>query len=342
MVEKKWTLTLTLLVLFLIYPLDRSMAQDPVFSQFYAAPLQLNPSFSGLSESPRFAAVYRNQWPLIEEPFRTYSTMHLSYDQFFEKIRSGFGLELLADDAGAGFVRSYKIAGMYSYRVELNREGHYMKGGIEIGFVGLSYGWDKFVFGDQIDPKFGYTTPGGLPILSNELRPNSERISYFDAGAGLLYHSPNWFIGLSTKHLNSPSLGILNVNNGAFTGLPVRWSLHSGGNVNLSKSKKYSTLSLQPAIAIIRQSEFFQVNAGSQLQFQTLFIGLWYRHARSNPDAIIGVLGIRKGGLKMAYSFDFTVSSLTLGQGGSHEISLLYSQSKPRKSSYVKCFEGFN
>ncbi|MBK9272199.1 MAG: PorP/SprF family type IX secretion system membrane protein [Saprospiraceae bacterium] len=342
MVVKKWILTAGMVLILIGLAMQTSSSQDPVFSQFYAAPLQLNPSFAGLSESPRFAAVYRNQWPLIEEPFRTYSTLHLSYDQYFDKIKSGFGFELLADNAGAGFIQSYKAAGYYSYRVELNRDGHYIKGGVEAGLVGLNYGWDKFVFGDQIDPKTGYVTPGGLPIASSEVRPADDRIAYLDVGAGLLYHSPNWFIGLSSKHLNGPSIGILNVNNSGFSGLPVRWSLHTGAQIPLSKQKNINVLSLQPALAIFNQAGFLQLNAGTQLQFNTVFVGMWYRHATQNPDALIGVLGLKKGNLKLAYSFDFTVSSLTLAQGGSHEFSLLFNKAKPPKKSYVNCFEAFN
>ncbi|MEL7422621.1 MAG: type IX secretion system membrane protein PorP/SprF, partial [Bacteroidota bacterium] len=38
-------------------------AQDPIFSQFYAAPLQLNPAFAGTTIAPRFTFNHRNQYP---------------------------------------------------------------------------------------------------------------------------------------------------------------------------------------------------------------------------------------------------------------------------------------
>jgi len=322
----------------------RLTGQDPVFSQFYAAPIHMNAAFAGLSDAPRVGVIYRNQWPLVQEAFRTYSTLNLSYDQHFDRIKSGFGFNFTADDAGGGFIRSYKAAAMYSYRVELNRKDHYIKGGLELGVVGMTYGWDKFIFGDQIDPKYGYTTPGGIPISSREGRPVDDRINYLDVGAGILFHSPVFFFGLSAKHINSPSIGILNVNNSGFEGLPVRWSVQTGGNVDLIRNKGRSVLSLQPGMALVRQSEFFQLNLGTQLQFSTVFAGLWYRQARNNPDALISVLGFRLGDYKIAYSFDLTVSSLTLGQGGSHEFSFLYHPfSGKRKSKDINnCFEAFN
>ena len=44
-------------------------AQDPQFSQYYAAPLYLNPAFTGSEMLPRIGANYRNQWPGIELDF---------------------------------------------------------------------------------------------------------------------------------------------------------------------------------------------------------------------------------------------------------------------------------
>ncbi|RME01149.1 MAG: type IX secretion system membrane protein PorP/SprF, partial [Bacteroidetes bacterium] len=38
-------------------------AQDPVFTQFNATPLAINPAFAGTTHAPRFAASYRNEWP---------------------------------------------------------------------------------------------------------------------------------------------------------------------------------------------------------------------------------------------------------------------------------------
>ena len=46
-----------------------AQAQDPEFSQYYAAPLYLNPAFAGTSVDHRFIANYRNQWPNISHAF---------------------------------------------------------------------------------------------------------------------------------------------------------------------------------------------------------------------------------------------------------------------------------
>ncbi|MBK9961248.1 MAG: type IX secretion system membrane protein PorP/SprF [Saprospiraceae bacterium] len=83
---------------------------------------------------------------------------------------------------------------------------------------------------------------------------------------------------------------------------------------------------------------------GTQYQFSTVFAGLWYRHARQNADAMIGVIGFRKDSWKLAYSFDYTLSKLGIGLGGSHEISILFNKmpEKRKKKNIQDCFEAFN
>jgi hypothetical protein len=45
-------------------------AQDPQYSQFYAAPLYLNPAFAGATGQNRIGINYRNQWPAIDANFQ--------------------------------------------------------------------------------------------------------------------------------------------------------------------------------------------------------------------------------------------------------------------------------
>ncbi|MEJ0030308.1 MAG: type IX secretion system membrane protein PorP/SprF [Bacteroidota bacterium] len=50
---------------------DLASAQDAQFSQFYAAPLYLNPAFAGSTNQGRVGMNYRNQWPGIDANFTT-------------------------------------------------------------------------------------------------------------------------------------------------------------------------------------------------------------------------------------------------------------------------------
>src|SRR5678815_5617643 len=69
-------------------------AQDPQFSQFYAAPLYLNPAFAGSTNQGRAGVNYRNQWPAIDANFTTLSAFA---DFYLEDYNSGVGAILTRD-----------------------------------------------------------------------------------------------------------------------------------------------------------------------------------------------------------------------------------------------------
>ena len=71
---KRSCLIIPALILFFIGR-PELQAQDIHFSQFYAAPLLINPANTGMSgEDIRIANIYRNQWSNIGVPYETFST----------------------------------------------------------------------------------------------------------------------------------------------------------------------------------------------------------------------------------------------------------------------------
>ena len=77
-------------------------AQDPVFSQFYASPMQTNPAFTGNTYNPFISLQYRNQWPAL----KAYVTYAATYDQTIPDLNIGVGLLLLSDNAGNGIFKT--------------------------------------------------------------------------------------------------------------------------------------------------------------------------------------------------------------------------------------------
>ena len=315
-----------------------TQAQDPIYSQYYAAPLQLNPAFAGNTYTPHIAINYRNQWPSLNQAYVSYS---VSYSQFFKDFNSGLGLMILADDAGQGLYKTNKISGVYAYRAEL-RDNLYMKLGIEGSLVRISLDWDRFLFPDQIG--FEFSNTGGLtPLPTEEVRPDNINRNYFDASAGLLIYSPQFYAGISFKHLNTPNESFLSINENLDTGLPMRLGLHAGYEFKVREGNKRRPSSfISPNVMFVKQGDFGQLNIGAYGNLGIIFGGVWYRQGFANPDAAIALLGVQKGGYKIGYSYDITVSRLTLGRsGGSHEISLIMNFDKPNQVDYNDCFSLF-
>src|SRR3954464_15671772 len=90
-------------------------AQDPEFAQYYAAPLYLNPAFTGTASDHRFIANHRNQWPNITNGFVTSA---LSYDYNLEHLNSGLGFMVMTDKAGTANLKSTVFNFQYAYKVK--------------------------------------------------------------------------------------------------------------------------------------------------------------------------------------------------------------------------------
>lgn len=314
-----------------------SKAQDPIFSQFYAAPLQLNPAFTGNTYSPNVSMIYRNQWPSLN----AYTTYSVSYDQFFESFNSGIGLMVTTDDAGQGLIKLTRVSGLYGYKVAVNRN-FAIKLGIEATYAQVRLNWDDLVFFDQIDRIYGYFDSAGNENVSEEIQPDNLKKSYLDVSAGLLAYSKKFYGGIAIKHLNTPDESFIPVNQNLNVGLPIRLTIHGGAELVLREGNKRRAGSfLSPNIMFIKQGDFGQLNIGTYANLGMIFGGVWYRHAFTNPDAGIFLVGVQKGNFKIGYSYDVTISRLAGETGGSHEVSIRMNFDKERGPDYTDCFKMF-
>lgn len=317
-------------------------AQDAIFSQFFAAPLQINPALAGNTYAPHLTANYRNQWTNVNniQAFRTYA---VSYSQFFRGFNSGLGLQLMADDTGEGLLKTNWAIGSYSYRVQVNRD-LFFKIGAEAAVFQSRLDWDRLIFFDQLDLINGPYDESGNLNPTEEIRPDDLNRLSFDLGAGFLAYSKVFYAGFSLKHLNTPNQSFLLVNDNLNTGLPMRLTLHGGAQFVLKKGNKgRPSTFISPNLMVISQGDFGQINGGTYAGFGAFYGGLWYRHAFSNADAAIFLVGVQKDFFKIGYSFDLPlVDNLGIGTtGGTHELSMIFNFEKPGRKDLNDCFQLF-
>jgi len=99
---------------------------------------------------------------------------------------------------------------------------------------------------------------------------------------------------------------------------------------------------LQPGVLFQLQQDAQQVNAGFNIDYFPVVAGIWYRHNIGNPDGVVFLFGIRQNRYKFGYSYDLTLSKLSDGSGGSHEVnlSILFGCNKKRnRPGAIKCPE---
>lgn len=305
----------------------QTFAQDPQLSQFYAAPLYLNPALTGNTVQDRIALNYRLQWPAIGPGYETYA---VSYDHHSRGSNSGIGGMVMHDRAGTFGLSFTQMALSYSYQARLNHR-RAIRGGLRMGYTMRTYDAGGMLFADQVIRDNAPTSIEPTMLQS---------VSYFDVSAGFMYYSEQFWAGFSTNHLNEPQQSFYMDGD---TKLPMRTSVHAGYRFPIDgRAFRHSGTSMTLAAHYKAQDKWDQFDLGGYINHDAITFGLWYRGlpglkaykpGYSNDDAVILMLGYETPyQLRMVYSYDVTVSKLTVKSGGAHEVSLIYEWPKRKKN----------
>lgn len=292
-------------------------AQDPQFSQFYAAPLYLGPSFAGTTKGTRINLNYRNQWPALGKSF---TTMAFSLDHYFHKFQSGLGVLFLRDRAGEGRL-GYTNAGLqYSFDIFVNKKWR-IRPGVHFIYTQRSINYSALVL------------PSGDFQGSSTQIPPQEKVLAFDFGSSAMAFSNIHWFGFSVDHLTRPNLSLFA--NESYK-LPIKYQVFGGTRLT-RKGRLIRTLdeTLNASFLFKSQDRKHQLDIGAFWFKEPLMVGLWLRALPfykigdelmiMSRDALILMSGYRVDNLSIGYSFDLTISNLLITKtAGSHEISIMY------------------
>lgn len=291
-------------------------AQDVVYSQFYANSLYLNPALAGSKLCQRLTLNYRNQWPNIKQGYVSYSA---TWDQQYDKLSGALGAIISSDVAGAGIYNKLSASGIYSYRLQASHN-FVLNAALQAGYIQYRLDWNQLQFGDQ--RKDIYT---GTLVATNEKLPPKLNIGNVDFSAGILAgYKESAYLGIAVNHLSRPYLTFYKSDTNR---LQLRWTIHSGILFDLDQGTMGIDLhnfSISPNIVYVRQGKFQQLNAGMYVNMYPLILGLWMRHNFGNPEGVIVQFGFQQKNYKIGYSFDYTVSRLTIKTAGAHEITIAF------------------
>ncbi|MBK8498722.1 MAG: type IX secretion system membrane protein PorP/SprF [Flavobacteriales bacterium] len=310
-------------------------AQDPQFSQFYAAAQYLNPALTGNTHQDRIAMNYRLQWPGVRPGYETYMA---AYDHRFSTSPAGIGGMVLRDKAGTSGLFSTTVGLSYSYEARINYR-RALRFGTRIGYTMRGVDPSGYLFADQV-------LRDNAPVT---IEPNLiERVNYLDLAGGMMYYSEHFWAGLSMNHLNRPNTSLMI---GGEARMQARTSVHAGYRFSIdgrhiSKSETRMTIASHYKM----QGKWDQLDLGWYIDHGQLTGGLWYRGlplvkayqpGYGNNDAVILMVGYQtESQLRFVYSYDITISKLTMKSAGAHEISLIYEwpkKAKNRKHKIVPC-----
>jgi type IX secretion system PorP/SprF family membrane protein len=311
-----------------------SMAQDPLFSQYYAAPMYLNPAFTGSSFNPRFTLNYRNQWPGLSANFVTTS---FTAETFVDKWNSGVGIQITGDNQFQD-LSTTTIGGMYSYNVVFTDKLSARFGlAASYNSRGINNTWDRFTFGDQLDAN---GNPNNSPTFDPVAGNNKPRFNFVDFTTGTVFYNDQFWAGVSVKHLNMPQYNFLK-DNSTPDRLPMMFSVHGGykfymanGYMDMGLANEVDReKSIAPSFVYERRGAYQHLDMGLYLTYAPLVLGAWYRglplfqedeSGKARQVAGIGMVGFRQDNITIGYSYDFNLLDKLSSSGGAHEISISY------------------
>lgn len=304
--------------------LSTAWGQDAQLTQFYAAAPHLNPAFAGGTLENRVAFHYRNQWPGLPGRFVSYGA---SYDVFIPKINSGIGVIFSSDEAGSGALGSSSFAFQYSYEVPINDQLSF-RPGLQLGWSSRGLlNWQDLVFGDQINRG---VTDGGAGASLEGLSNFQLVRNYFDVAAGGVLYGKKFWLGVSSRHLNTPSESLTDA---TISAVPIWLSAHGGIRIPVDGGPKGYDQDVLLAAGYRSQGQFDQMDFGISFDSPFLTYGISYRQilmktapdGAPNHDAVSVLIGLTEENFRVGYSYDITVSSLGWGiTDGAHELTLTY------------------
>ena len=331
---------LALLGMLLLF--SQGKAQDFQFSQFYAAPLYLNPALTGISQETRMGTVYRNQWPGLDYQFTAFTAYvdHYSFDQ-----KSGIGLSISSFSEEFLKLNTTEISGYYAYNLQLSEHAA-LQVGTQISYNQKRGTLENLLFGDQID----IFNQSHLPSSADAVG-GLEPFNYFSVGLGTVLTWDKLWIGVAGHHLNRPNLAFF-VRDGHTQHWP-KYSLQAGYTISLDKPEFWEEDSgkfVHFMANYKRQGPFQFVDAGVQVLLNQLVVGAGLRSMPIQSDlpkreSVIALFGLNlSNGLSMGYSYDYPISDVGSQTLGSHELSLRYQffygtpKSRGRRSRVLPCF----
>ena len=319
--------------------LSRVFGQDPVFSQFYAASLFVNPAFAADKQNTNFTinhktytnrelASYNLSQVTAVIPFKL---QFLSKDPNSEQS-SGCGFSFYREATGShGELTTMGFMGTLSHCVRLAKS-HFLSFGLQASFINRRQG-DNFNWGSQYVEDLGFDNSKDVLVIPNL----NKQFPTFNAGMVWFMNNSSMqsflqsfkfdaFAGISVTNLNRPNQSFYS---GEESRLPMNWKAHGGLKISINQQ-----VSVFPNVMWVRQNLNNQLNIGAYASLKpktvegkdnsyNAIVGIWYRAGES----IISSIGSQFQDFKFAISYDFVANRKFIYNNkgkGALEISLKY------------------
>ncbi|KAB1153504.1 type IX secretion system membrane protein PorP/SprF [Tenacibaculum aiptasiae] len=267
--------------------------QDPQYTQYMYNTMSVNPAYAGSRGHGVITAIGRTQWVGFDG---APETQNLSYDTPLGYSGLGLGVNLVNDKIGPSH-EIYLDANL-SYTVETSDLGN-LAFGLRLGGRWLNIDWTK---GRVQDAETFPPVNRFLPTI----------------GAGIYFHKPEWYIGLSVPNILRKEHYDADTAVGEVAVERMHFFLIAGYVFDINEDLKFKPAALLKGVSGAPLS----LDVSANLLFNEKFrVGLGWRWG----DSISGLLGFQvSDSMLIGYSYDLTTSNYNVVNSGTHEIMLRY------------------
>jgi type IX secretion system PorP/SprF family membrane protein len=268
-----------------------------------------NPAFAGKEGGFRFSALHRSQWL----NYTTNSgqsgapvTQLITAQGKLESKNIGYGLTVVNDQIGP------------TGNLEINLQGAYHR---KLKRATLSLGVSAGFFSTSIDY-------GELILVNPELNiPSSgkENQTNLNFGAGLLFDRGNYYVGLSSRHVNQPSFDF---GDGSYAN-----QLRNHSYLLLGyRFRPIGQLRIEPSF-LLKSVSFnnFSYDVSVIAMHQNKISGGLAFRGQEAVSILMGYSLLKDNSLNLGYSFDLVFGGLEAKAPTSHELLLRYTLSNVNK-----------
>lgn len=320
------------------------VGQDIHFSQFYNAPLNLNPGLNGIFGGDiRFVGNYRSQWQAVPVPYTTFSGSvenklyykRNQYDRYFTGAlminydRQG-SLELTSLQVGIPLGITLPVA-----------PNNFLSLGVTPAFGQRSFNTHEWSFDAQfVDCLYNPSAPtmeDGLLFSTN--------LQYFDLSTGLNYryyaknNRSRFDVGMAMHHINRPDHNFW-TNNQDDVRLAMRQAVYGVGLVQVS-----SNFDVLGQFVLQQQGGYREIlyGVGARMMlnlqpYKELAIQVSGQFRQRYTDAMVVNFEVFYRTWSVGFSYDMNLSDFNVATNsrGGPEVSLIYRLYKI-KSAHKQC-----
>jgi len=270
--------------------------QEAQFTQYMDNTLHINPAYAGSKGVMNMIGVHREQWTGFDGHPRS-STFSFQSPLRYRSV--GLGFTFVNDQAGP--VSQNMFYGDFAYSFKLNKKDHKLSFGIKGGINLINVKSAELVVVEGNDPKFSNN-------VRNKVNPNF--------GAGIYYHTPFLFAGISVPKILETSYDPLSARDieqrhyygiiGGVIKVSNHWKLRPTGQVKVAIG---APISIDASLAGIYMDKLY---IGAMYRWDAA-VGIFFQYQLTQQFKLglateMGTQQIRKynyGTYELMLSYDF-------------------------------------